>query len=39
MIPDRHHLQLATPEGGEDAARGFYGGALGYAELAKLEVL
>ena len=29
MILDLHHIQLAMPEGGEDAARGFYGSVLG----------
>ncbi|MGR3499848.1 MAG: VOC family protein [Limimaricola soesokkakensis] len=39
MILDLHHIQLAMPEGGEDAARGFYGGVLGLAEVAKPEML
>lgn len=30
-----HHIQLAMPEGGEDAARRFYGGLLGLTELPK----
>lgn len=30
-----HHVQLAMPAGGEDAARAFYGGVLGLAEIAK----
>ncbi|PPK66897.1 glyoxalase [Actinokineospora auranticolor] len=30
-----HHVQIACPEGGEDAARGFYTGVLGWAELPK----
>jgi catechol 2,3-dioxygenase-like lactoylglutathione lyase family enzyme len=30
-----HHVQLAIPPGGEDAARQFYGGVLGMTELAK----
>ena len=34
-----HHVQLAIPAGGEDAARRFYGGVLGMAELAKPEAL
>ncbi|MBA3810627.1 MAG: VOC family protein [Caulobacteraceae bacterium] len=29
------HVQLAIPSGGEEAARGFYGGLLGLAEQAK----
>lgn len=29
------HIQLAMPEGGEDAARAFYGGLLGMPELPK----
>ncbi|GAB4197790.1 MAG: VOC family protein [Roseiflexaceae bacterium] len=29
------HLQLAIPEGGEEAARAFYGGLLGMSELPK----
>ncbi|AKM07770.1 VOC family protein [Pelagerythrobacter marensis] len=29
------HVQLAMPEGGEDAARAFYAGVLGLAEVAK----
>jgi catechol 2,3-dioxygenase-like lactoylglutathione lyase family enzyme len=29
------HVQLAMPAGGEDAARRFYGGVLGLAEVAK----
>jgi catechol 2,3-dioxygenase-like lactoylglutathione lyase family enzyme len=31
------HVQLAMPPGGEDAARGFYGGLIGLAEIAKPE--
>lgn len=34
-----HHVQLAIPPGGEDTARGFYGGVLRMAELAKPPVL
>ena len=30
-----HHVQLAMPEGGEDAARAFYGGLLGLPEVPK----
>ena len=33
------HVQLAMPEGGEAAARRFYGGLLGLAEVAKPEPL
>lgn len=33
------HVQLAMPGGGEDAARAFYGGLLGLAEVAKPEAL
>ena len=29
------HVQLTMPPGGEDAARGFYAGALGLAEVVK----
>lgn len=31
------HVQVAMPAGGEDAARRFYGGLLGLAELSKPE--
>jgi catechol 2,3-dioxygenase-like lactoylglutathione lyase family enzyme len=31
------HVQVAMPAGGEDAARRFYGGVLGLAELEKPE--
>jgi catechol 2,3-dioxygenase-like lactoylglutathione lyase family enzyme len=30
-----HHVQLAMPSGGEDAARHFYGGVLGVGEVPK----
>jgi catechol 2,3-dioxygenase-like lactoylglutathione lyase family enzyme len=30
-----HHVQLAMPAGGEDAARRFYAGVLGLAEVAR----
>jgi len=30
-----HHVQVASPAGGEDAARRFYGEALGLAEVEK----
>ena len=33
------HVQLAMPAGGEDAARRFYAGLLGLAEVAKPEPL
>ena len=39
MILELHHIQLAMPEGGEDAARRFYGGVLGLTEVAKPEAL
>ena len=39
MIEAIHHVQLAIPEGGEDEARGFYGGVLGMREVAKPSVL
>jgi catechol 2,3-dioxygenase-like lactoylglutathione lyase family enzyme len=29
------HVQLAIPPGGEERARGFYGGVLGFSEIAK----
>ncbi len=31
------HVQLAIPRGGEEAARGFYGGVLGFTEVPKPE--
>ena len=34
-----HHVQLAIPPGGEDAARAFYGGALGLTEAKKPAAL
>ena len=34
-IRDLDHVQVAIPEGGEDAARRFYGGVLGLSELPK----
>ena len=34
-----HHIQLAIPKGGEDAARGFYQGLLGLPEVAKPPIL
>jgi catechol 2,3-dioxygenase-like lactoylglutathione lyase family enzyme len=34
-----HHVQVACPPGGEDAARAFYAGALGLTEVAKPAAL
>ena len=34
-----HHVQLAMPKGGEDAARAFYGGLLGLSEAPKPPIL
>ena len=34
-----HHVQLAMPKGGEDAARAFYGGLLGLSEALKPPIL
>jgi catechol 2,3-dioxygenase-like lactoylglutathione lyase family enzyme len=34
-----HHVQVSCPAGGEDAARRFYGTALGLPEVAKPPVL
>ena len=34
-----HHVQVACPRGGEDAARRFYGDGLGLTEVAKPEAL
>jgi catechol 2,3-dioxygenase-like lactoylglutathione lyase family enzyme len=34
-----HHVQLAMPWGGEDAARSFYGSVLGFSEVPKPEPL
>ncbi len=34
-----HHVQLACPAGSEDVLRGFYGGVLGFEEVAKPPVL
>lgn len=39
MIVGLDHVQLAMPEGGEEAARAFYGGVLGLAEREKLPEL
>ncbi|MEI4486848.1 VOC family protein [Frigidibacter sp. MR17.14] len=35
MIEGLHHVQLAMPPGGEEAARGFYAGVLGLTEIGK----
>jgi catechol 2,3-dioxygenase-like lactoylglutathione lyase family enzyme len=34
-----HHVQLACPPGSEEASRAFYGGVLGFDEVAKPPVL
>ena len=34
-----HHVQVASPRGGEDDARRFYAGALGLTEVAKPDAL
>jgi catechol 2,3-dioxygenase-like lactoylglutathione lyase family enzyme len=34
-----HHVQVSCPAGGEEAARGFYAGALGIPEVAKPPAL
>jgi catechol 2,3-dioxygenase-like lactoylglutathione lyase family enzyme len=39
MILDLHHVQLAMPEGGEDAARKFYFGVLALREVEKPQQL
>lgn len=39
MITGLDHVQLAMPRGGEDRARGFYGGLLGLAEVVKPPAL
>ena len=39
MFVRLHHVQLAMPAGAEDAARAFYAGALGLAEVAKPPAL
>lgn len=39
MIVGLDHVQLAMPAGGEDAARGFYGGLLGMEEIVKPPAL
>ena len=35
MYVGLHHMQLAMPQGQESAARDFYAGVLGLAEIAK----
>lgn len=37
--PSIHHVQIAIPAGGEDAARRFYGDLLGFPELPKPDHL
>jgi catechol 2,3-dioxygenase-like lactoylglutathione lyase family enzyme len=39
MILGLDHVQLAMPAGGEEEARGFYGGMLGLVEMPKPEPL
>ncbi|TPW30541.1 glyoxalase [Martelella alba] len=39
MLLELHHVQLAMPEGGEQAARGFYRDILGFGEIEKPEQL
>ena len=39
MITGIDHVQLAMPEGGEEAARAFYGAVLGLPEIPKPPVL
>ena len=39
MIESLHHIQIAMPEGEEAAARAFYGGVLGFEEVAKPDAL
>jgi predicted enzyme related to lactoylglutathione lyase len=38
-VSSLHHVQVAIPEGGEDAARRFYAGVLGLTERAKPEAM
>lgn len=38
-LPSIHHVQIAMPAGGEEAARRFYGGILGLVEIEKPENL
>ena len=37
--PSMHHVQVAMPAGGEEAARRYYGGLLGFTEIAKSDLL
>jgi catechol 2,3-dioxygenase-like lactoylglutathione lyase family enzyme len=39
VVEGLDHVQLACPAGGEDEARGFYGGLLGLKEIEKPEPL
>jgi catechol 2,3-dioxygenase-like lactoylglutathione lyase family enzyme len=39
VVEGLDHVQLACPRGGEDEARGFYGGLLGLREVEKPEPL
>lgn len=39
MFQGLHHVQLAMPRGEEDAARGFFAGVLGMAEIDKPPAL
>ena len=39
MIKAIHHVQLAMPKGGEDKARAFYIGVLGFDEVVKPTIL
>lgn len=39
MLKTIHHVQLAMPQGGEEAARRFYAGVLGLSEVPKPENL
>jgi predicted enzyme related to lactoylglutathione lyase len=38
-VSSLHHIQVAIPEGGEEAARRFYGGVLGLTEQPKPEAM
>lgn len=39
MILDLHHIQIAIPKNQEETARAFYGGILGFVEVAKPPAL
>lgn len=39
MTASIHHVQVAIPAGGEDAARAFYGALLGFCEIPKPPIL